>query len=138
MSAPCSLCNDFERRARDYRVAFTCDMAELSASSGQGCRICALILEGISYFESFVGGRDGISAVSVSGPTMENPYNGRIQVDVWLRNQSPLRLEFFHDKGMNIGIERIGRYRLNFRLTKITSKTRRVLRYQRSAVKCGR
>ena len=80
-------------------------MGTLNVGASQGCRICGLLQEGISYFESSVGGANAINSISVWGPAMEERYKGSMEIDVWLKNQPPLRLEFFAAEGMNSGLD---------------------------------
>ncbi|KAK4450997.1 hypothetical protein QBC34DRAFT_459422 [Podospora aff. communis PSN243] len=96
MATDCSVCNGFRPRARMLWVDFTCDMETLSAIISQGCRICASIQEGISYFEKFVGGASNISIFNVRGAKWQQGYNGPMDVVICPKNgEPPLSLEFF-------------------------------------------
>jgi hypothetical protein len=93
--APCILCNNFERKRRDFHVAFDCEPGHLDLAVQAGCRICSLLREGIAKFEPKFGGIIGIRRVYVWGPTVDQPKEGTVEVELYLQDFAKLRLEFF-------------------------------------------
>lgn len=83
MSPPrCPVCNNLERKARDFGVAWNCTLAQIDNARREGCRVCALILEGVKHFASEISGVISIRSIGISGPTVDQLGLGTLQVDV--------------------------------------------------------
>lgn len=100
MPPRCQVCNNFERKTRDYRVAWDCTPSQLDSASDQGCQVCSLILKGVQNFSSRLGGLECINRfISIEGPTLDQLGDANLEVVIFPNEQSSrtqsLRLEFF-------------------------------------------
>ncbi|OCL08305.1 HET-domain-containing protein [Glonium stellatum] len=89
----CGLCNGFERKPRDYRIAFDSKPSRLDTSTRAGCPICTFLRDGIAHFEPRFGTLSHVRRVYVWGSTVDG--DGSVEVELYLDDSTKLRLEFF-------------------------------------------
>lgn len=98
MPPRCPICNNFERKARDFGVAWDCTPNQLDDARQKGCQVCSLILSGVEHFASRFGGVESIRSIGINGPTVDQLGDGKLEVDFLAKEQTrtqPMRLEFF-------------------------------------------
>jgi hypothetical protein len=93
----CCLCNDFQRSARQFRLTFDCNKAELSRSANNGCVVCSLLLEGSRHFESKLEGLKDHDRIHIWGDNVDG--GGSVEMEIFRDGALKLRLEFFVAKG---------------------------------------
>jgi hypothetical protein len=89
----CNLCNNFERKPRDYRVAFDFSPQELEDSVAAGCLVCSLLHDGASHFSSKIGGLSRELRIHVWGGNIEG--GGNVEMEIYCSGALRLALEFF-------------------------------------------
>ncbi|KAB2102133.1 hypothetical protein AG0111_0g9498 [Alternaria gaisen] len=93
----CHLCNDFQRSAHQFRLAFDCSQKELIQSAKGGCIICSFLLEGFQHFEPKLGVLQDHDRIHVWGADVDG--GGAVEMGVFSGGALRLRLEFFNTKG---------------------------------------
>ncbi|KAH8626983.1 hypothetical protein IG631_19001 [Alternaria alternata] len=93
----CRLCNDFQRSARQFRLAFDCSQKDLIQSTKGGCVICSFLLEGFQHFEPKLGVLQNHDRIHVWGSDVDG--GGAVEMEVFSGGALRLRLEFFNTKG---------------------------------------
>jgi hypothetical protein len=89
----CNLCNNFERKPRDYRVAFDFSPQELEDSVAAGCLVCSLLHDGAAHFSSKIGGLSRELRIHVWGGNIEG--GGNVEMEIYCSGALKLALEFF-------------------------------------------
>jgi hypothetical protein len=93
----CRLCNDFQRSARQFRLAFDCSQKELIQSANGRCIICSFLLEGLQHFEPKLEALQGHDRIHIWGGNIDG--GGAVEMEVFSGGALRLRLEFFNTKG---------------------------------------
>jgi hypothetical protein len=93
----CHLCNDFQRSAHQFRLAFDCNQKELIQSAKGGCVICSFLLEGFQHFEPKLEALQGYDHIHIWGGNIDG--GGAVEMEVFSGGALRLRLEFFNTKG---------------------------------------
>lgn len=93
--APCNLCNNFQRRARDYRVNFDFEPDQLDTLVQSGCPYCSLIRNGIARFEPKVGPFTNLQRGFARGYTVDGNDVGTVEVDLIWDDSIKLTLDIF-------------------------------------------
>ncbi|ORY03404.1 heterokaryon incompatibility protein-domain-containing protein, partial [Clohesyomyces aquaticus] len=89
----CPLCNNFERKPRDYRVAFDLSAQELNTSAAAGCLICSILHDGVTHFSPKIGGLTDEHRIYVWGSSVEG--GGSIEMEIYASGTLKMALEFF-------------------------------------------
>jgi hypothetical protein len=89
----CSLCNDFQRTPRQFRISFDFVLDQITQSAGNGCVICSLLLEGMRCFEPRIGGFTKNHRIHVWGGSIDG--SGSIELEVYRKGALEIRLELF-------------------------------------------
>ncbi|CAN9204123.1 unnamed protein product [Alternaria alternata] len=93
----CRLCNDFQRSARQFRLAFDCSQQALIQSANGGCVICSILLEGFRHFEAKLEVSQDNDRIYVWGGDVDG--GGAVEMEVFSDGALRIRLEFFNTKG---------------------------------------
>jgi hypothetical protein len=99
MPNTCFLCNNLKRKARDFSVSFDFIPAELDSSVKAACPICTFLRDGIRPFEPKFGGMEFVRRVYVRGETLDGSRKGEIEMDLCLKNDDKVTLQFFAGPG---------------------------------------
>ncbi|KAF2658117.1 HET-domain-containing protein [Lophiostoma macrostomum CBS 122681] len=89
----CALCNNLERRPRDYRVALDFEPSQLDISAKAGCFVCALLRDGIVHFGSSIGGLTPGHHIHIWGSDIDG--GGSLEAEIYANGDLKLALEFF-------------------------------------------
>jgi len=93
----CRLCNDFQRSARQFRLAFDCSQQALIQSANGGCVICSILLEGFQHFEAKLEVSQDNDRIYVWGGDVDG--GGAVEMEVFSDGALRICLEFFNTKG---------------------------------------
>ncbi|OWY46862.1 HET-like protein [Alternaria alternata] len=95
----CGLCNNFQRKPRQFRFTFDCSEAELSRAANDGCIQCALLLEGFRHFEPELEGSKNHDSIHIWGDKLDG--DSLVEMEIFSDGTLKLQLEFFVTKGKN-------------------------------------
>lgn len=90
----CTVCNDFTRKVREYRILWDCTIQQLDEAARTACTVCSTLLEGITHFVN----PNSVRKISVWGPSVDENQYGCLEVDVFMTDASEIRarrLQFF-------------------------------------------
>ena len=99
MRNTCFLCNDLKRKAHDYGVSFDFTPAELDSSVRTDCPISRFLQDRIRPFAPKFGGIEFVRHVYVRGETVDGNRKGEVEMDLCLKNDEKVTLQFFRGPG---------------------------------------